>query len=387
MKNVLVCAVPYSDNLGDGVIYEVLAKLIRNGSHDVSVSALDIAGRHHYGEQTLKRAASGKLISSLPRAARQAAVLALFGAKYLRSWRREWKQLVDSADSAVIGGGQLFSDVDLNFPYKLFLLGRLLKGKPCSVMFVGVASRWSPIGRALVRQFAADARPTRWIVRDEKSKANLVREIGVPAEHVRIAPDPVVSLGALGQRATPGSRRVGLCVSDPQMLAHSAFRDTRHHADAEQGYRDLALFLAERGLEVVLFTNGAHEDDVYLQAIIRRFPELARFQAVYPEHPDELIDLIAGCALLVGHRMHANIIAYALGIPSVGFAWDDKVVSFFQSAGRGEFVLEDLSDPRLRPLLEKMTADLDRFRVNPETLSRRVETEIADFRRSLGASA
>src|SRR5262249_55528605 len=120
---------------------------------------------------------------------------------------------------------------------------------------------------------------------------------------------------------------------------------------------------------------------------VRRFPELGRFKSVFPEHPDELIDLIAGCALMVGHRMHANIIAFALGIPSVGFAWDDKVVSFFQSAGRGEFGLDDLSDPRLQPLIEKMTADLDRFRVDPAPLSRRVETEIADFRRTLGARA
>jgi polysaccharide pyruvyl transferase WcaK-like protein len=176
-------------------------------------------------------------------------------------------------------------------------------------------------------------------------------------------------------------------VSDPTMLAHSAFRDMRAHGSPEEGYRDLAELLAARGLEVVLFTNGAHEDDVYLRNLIHRFPELGRFQAIYPEHPDELIDLIAGCALMVGHRMHANIIAYALGIPSVGFAWDDKVVSFFQSAGRGEFVLDDLSDPRLKPLIEKMTADLDRFRVDPSALSQRVETEIADFRRSLGASA
>jgi polysaccharide pyruvyl transferase WcaK-like protein len=387
VKKILVCAVPFSDNLGDGVIHEVLAQLLRGGDAGVTVSALDLAGRRGHGEATLKRAVSGLLLPRLPAALRQAAVLGLFGAKYLAGWRRRWRSLIDESDLVVVGGGQLFSDVDLNFPYKLFLLGRLLRGKPCAVLFVGVASRWSRLGRALVRRFIADARPVAWVVRDARSRDNLARELGVDAAAIRVAPDPVVCLGRgdRAPRATPGSRRVGVCVSDPGMLAHSGTPRAAAGDDAE-AYRALVEGLVRRGVEVVLFTNGAREDGAYLAALRRRFPSLARLDAVVPARPEQLVAVIASCGLVVAHRMHANIIAYALGVPSIGLAWDDKVRSFFAAAGRDELVVDDLADPRLFALLDRLVAGLGALRTDPAPLAGVVEAEIAALRARLGGA-
>ena len=38
--------------------------------------------------------------------------------------------------------------------------------------------------------------------------------------------------------------------------------------------------------------------------------------------------------------MHACIAGYAYAKPQIGFAWDEKLQSFFSSVGRGDFVAE-----------------------------------------------
>ena len=42
----------------------------------------------------------------------------------------------------------------------------------------------------------------------------------------------------------------------------------------------------------------------------------------------------------MAHRMHACIAAYAYAKPHVGFAWDEKLRSFFNAVGRDEFVAD-----------------------------------------------
>lgn len=46
---------------------------------------------------------------------------------------------------------------------------------------------------------------------------------------------------------------------------------------------------------------------------------------------------IAGFRAIIAHRLHANIIAYSLGIPSVGLSWDHKVVDIGTISGRERY--------------------------------------------------
>ncbi|GEO86871.1 MULTISPECIES: polysaccharide pyruvyl transferase family protein [Alphaproteobacteria] len=56
--------------------------------------------------------------------------------------------------------------------------------------------------------------------------------------------------------------------------------------------------------------------------------------AARPRTPLELMDVLRSSSVILAHRLHACIAAYALGIPHVGFGWDQKVASFFRSVGR-----------------------------------------------------
>lgn len=379
MKKVVICAVPFSHNLGDGVIFQALAELIRSVDDDLHVVPLDIAGRTEFGQPSMKLPCVVRMLDCLPAFCRRAAVLVVFSLKFLFQWRKRWMNELQDADHVIIGGGQLFSDADLNFPVKLYLLSTLLKSKRSTILFVGVARRWSFLGRLLVNRFIANARPEFWVVRDMESFVNAQRVFRLPADRVRVAPDPVIALGRVYKRsfALSGRRRLALGVSDPRMLAYSAARSANNSGDSYGGaYCRIAALAEKYDWEVFLFTNGAREDNDYLDELCKSNKPLGALDKYLPRIPEELVELIAGCDLLIAHRMHANIIAFALGIPSLGFNWDDKVASFFRLTGREDYVFDDITEPRLFDVLGRVLKEPSRTTVDPGTLANSVEAEI-----------
>jgi polysaccharide pyruvyl transferase WcaK-like protein len=97
-----------------------------------------------------------------------------------------------------------------------------------------------------------------------------------------------------------------------------------------------------RGMKVTLFTNGAEEDEDYVDHIVGKADAMAvsGFERMpQPKQPSDLVAGIKGLHLMVGHRLHAQIIAFTHGIPSIALGWDDKLRSQMDVMGRGEFLL------------------------------------------------
>lgn len=341
MKHVVICAVPYSDNLGDAVIAETLGHLIRQAVPDCRVSFLDIAGRTRLGENSLKKGRLMRLFSRLPGWARVPVLTAAIWLKYRRQWRTRWQQQLADADMVVVGGGQLLCDVDLNFPLKLYLLARCLgSNAKVALVSVGVAAGWSRLGRYLVSRFFALAAPQFVSVRDESSRRNIVGLGGGEPCDVAIIPDPAILSSSL--YAEPGLEKrwdVGICVSDVESLHYNADLVSVSEQGGGLGmFVELVHKLRQGGQRVVLFTNGAEEDNLAAAAVRSRL-NVDGVDFMLPKSPAELASVIAGCHSMVGHRMHANIIAFSFGVPSVGIVWDTKVASFFKLSGRGDFAV------------------------------------------------
>ncbi|MFJ4292159.1 polysaccharide pyruvyl transferase family protein [Cupriavidus sp. NPDC089707] len=341
MKHVVICAVPYSDNLGDAVIAETLGYLIHQTLPDCRVSYLDIAGRTQLGENSLKKGGLMRVFSRLPGWARVPVLTLAILMKYRRLWRARWKQQLADADVVVIGGGQLLCDVDLNFPLKLYLLAQCLgTNAKVALVSVGVAASWSKAGRYLISRFFRQAAPQFISVRDEGSRRNLVRIAGGTCSDVTIIPDPAILSSALyADKGLEKRWDVGICVSDVESLHYNADLATV----SEQGrgidmFVELVAKLRQSGKRVVLFTNGAEEDNIAAASVGNRLG-VGGADFILPKSPAELVSIIAGCQSMVGHRMHANIIAFSFGVPSVGIVWDSKVASFFRLSGRGDFAV------------------------------------------------
>ncbi|RYG02052.1 MAG: polysaccharide pyruvyl transferase family protein [Caulobacteraceae bacterium] len=338
--------VKYSPNLGDGLLAECLEAELR--SSGVETRSIDLAGRTAYGEGLKHRRAILTVLEHAPGIVRQLGVGAALGLTVQRRLRPRWREAFGGLDAIVLGGGNLLADADLNFPTKIdgALAEAAIADIPLGVYGVGVSDNWSRRGQVLFERAFADSRLTHVAVRDERSKAIWDRRLGsagVPLAEV--CPDPAVLAGRHfpAVARAPGPPRIGLGLTDPLALRyHTADRSVREEALADWMV-EVVKAMAAKGWQVCLFTNGSPEDRAYLQKVAPQLQAAGGdVVSVTPAFstPADLAGFISGLDLVMAHRMHACIAAYAYAKPHIGFAWDEKLRSFFNAVGRDEFVAD-----------------------------------------------
>ena len=104
-------------------------------------------------------------------------------------------------------------------------------------------------------------------------------------------------------------------------------------------WRSLIVELEKRGYSWKLFVNGLKSDFEFAQEVLEymgKSEEKQQYLVPRPTESRELVETIASFKGIVACRMHANIIAYSLGIPSVGLVWNDKLTFWGCSIGYPE---------------------------------------------------
>ena len=102
--------------------------------------------------------------------------------------------------------------------------------------------------------------------------------------------------------------------------------------------------LEKRKIPWMLFTNGDHGDEMMADEVLAAVGHGDKAPA--PADSTELVRMISGFSAVFAARMHSNIIAYALGIPSVGIIWNQKLRFWGKKIGCPERFFEtDEMDP------------------------------------------
>lgn len=87
-----------------------------------------------------------------------------------------------------------------------------------------------------------------------------------------------------------------------------------------------------------------------------------------PKNGQELVNLIANFTFVIANRLHAQIIAYSLDIPTFGILWDEKVKYWY------EYINKDKQCCYLSEILNINFANLiDYCIANKETNNRKNE--------------
>ncbi|MEP2474850.1 polysaccharide pyruvyl transferase family protein [Roseobacter sp.] len=338
--------VKYSPNLGDGLLSECLEWALLGQGADPRSGSIDLAGRTEYGQSMAGRGAVMSVLETMPPSLRQQLVRVPLAIQSRRKWQPHYETSLQDAQYAVIGGGNLLSDMDLNFPTKLRLaLSEVRKNNiPAAIFAAGMGGHWSREGLKRMRAAVAGGVLNAVYLRDEASKdrwdrllgdaagcqATVVRDPGLlarlcyPQTTVRKADMPTVALGIMSSVAIRYHSDIH---ADPRAL--------------RKWYVDLATALHQKGARVVVFTNGAPEDLAELDAVL---PDLraAVPSVVYRpfQRPSDIAELMANCDAVAAYRMHALIAAQSFGVPTLAMAWDDKVASFLASVGRGDWLFD-----------------------------------------------
>ncbi|WP_434026037.1 polysaccharide pyruvyl transferase family protein [[Pseudomonas] boreopolis] len=352
----IICTVRYSDNLGDGVIGDCLSYLIKCVDPSAAIQHFDMAGRMGYREggvngerNLLKKVFFGSPLFFRPLLSIGFWVIRTRGALSVAWSKVELQKPV----FLVFGGGQLLSDLALNFPLKMGWVTKVAYKNRIPIAFnaLGVSKKWSWLGRKLFRNSLAKRGVGYLSVRDKDSWANLIRSMPEAKKSCKVVVDPGICaaeaycLNSERRLASGRVLKIGVGVSDPNELAAYADKSAMFsNKKMVEFFCDLICLIVQRGHIPVLFTNGSSDDECFLSVLRTIIAEHGASDDVNymerPLRPENLVGNIAEMDAVISHRLHANIISVSLNIPNVALVWDEKVKSFMQLAGREKWCLE-----------------------------------------------
>lgn len=341
--NVRIFNVKYSPNLGDGLLSECLEQALIAGGADPGTHSLDLAARTQYSDGSENRSAKLRVLEALPALVRPVAVRLPLAVASMRTWQPHYRKGLQGADCAVIGGGNLLADLDLNFPTKLSLAIHEAAWRcvPAFIYGCGVSSGWSRKGLSLMHNALATGAVRGVFVRDERSRKLWDTMFGtrhnLAAQVVR---DPGLLACETYPETAPSAGLIGLNITSQLAVKyHSA--DAPSPAQLEDFYVDFAQATLEQGKSLAIFTNGSPEDRAALSALKPRFAALDGATCIaYPDAttPAQLVAIVGALEGLVAFRMHAIIAAYSCNVPFVALSWDPKLDSFAESVGRSDWL-------------------------------------------------
>lgn len=366
---VLIIGEIYSENLGDGAIAEANKYLLEQycGSE---TRFLDISNRYEFASCEIRKNESSsisivKYIKKINKVFMRNSIYSSFIFLTILQFR-ERKKLLDNlkrnivdVDLAIIGGGQLLMDNHLSFPVRLYTITKFLDYKSIPFVFssIGVSDNWSIIGKKIVSKIFRNPSLRRVSVRDHLSKRYLNNIFS--QKEVAISVDSAIFVDESFKITKKNeSNLFGLGITNVASLAFG----NNHNQDYSKMnvvdmWIDVIKFCETQGYEVELFTNGSKEDFEFSNQIANEYK--SRFNtsiriAERPLTPFDLVNTVSKYKLIVAHRLHSNIIAYSLKIPSIGLGWDPKVESFGSIINRERFFLKakDVCSDKIIKLLE-----------------------------------
>lgn len=349
----IIFAVPFSSNLGDGIIYECIKAGLTHSTPELSVDCVDISGRTKFETQKkTNEIASRKFLTLMPSWIRPVFPAIKFGILSRKKLLAHYSNPLASADFVIIGGGQLFSDLALNFPIKIHLLSTALSQNrtQAAIYSVGVPKKISTLGKILFRSALARINPKMLTTRDPLSLDRISNLFDLNQTKAGIVFDPAVITSIVYPAPARNNAKTRLGISVIADVAVQLGRKTTTiDARTKSFYVELGATLLAKGYDLVYLTNGSHDDQDYLNELVEANKDFFSSPnitiAAQPFSPKELADSISCLDGIIADRLHANIIAYSYGIPSVGFSRDEKCPTFFESVNRSAFCIAEDATP------------------------------------------
>lgn len=337
---IIVLGSYYSDNLGDGVICECVARQLQNRYPQAEVTICDLLDRNSFQKE---KGISMRLLSERR--------LHLVLRRLVTKWGFIDKQHLSSAsrlhdhmgqvqrvcsrkcDLAVFAGGQMFMD-SYALIVKAYVEGFAVQGVPVLMNACGTGPTYSPRVRAELSQALMNPQ-VKWISTRDDGDA-IERYYLQGEKRVDITYDPALWSSELYQVSKDRNAvEIGLGILYPDTEQISPRRAARF-------WWRLICQLEREGVVWRMFVNGGVGDLTFAHWVYHHLPASCRRRpfedcmAAVPVQPEELLSTIAQFAGIISFRLHSHIIASSLDVPSVAVVWDDKLNFFFEKIGHPE---------------------------------------------------
>ena len=164
---------------------------------------------------------------------------------------------------------------------------------------------------------------------------------GKPQCECRKVADTAVYAGeAYNNQKLNNSQIIGIGIGDEFLFFGRD--EINHPINHREFYIDLIKRLLAEQQKIILFNNGAKEDNKTAIEIFNIFRFAGKsIELKMPESDEQLIEIIAKCRGIIAARLHSCIIAYSLDIPCVGMVWNEEVAFFGKNIGYPNRFLRD----------------------------------------------
>ncbi|EAW28533.1 hypothetical protein ATW7_08104 [Alteromonadales bacterium TW-7] len=349
-NKIILCTARYSDNLGDGIISDCTRELLNRSCPVSSVVDLDISGRTTFSLKDDKscdvRSKLKNLVLNAPDFVKYIIVVLLWFFISKKKLKKELESiLTDDVKFLVFGGGQLILDNFLSFPLKFSYISKLANKKniPIVVLGCGVGVKKSWLAEYFYKKAFSLNSFKSVFLRDTKSVKSFEARFGSSfSGKLGLTYDSALYSSEtynIKKKKSGEKLIIGLGLSHPSELkAGSTASHDFNFKKLANLWVELISKLNETNYEIVLYTNGSSEDELFLDKVYSHFCDNVT-RLPRPKNPAELIQNICRLDITVSHRLHSSIISTSLEIPSIGLTWDDKVLSFYKAIGRENFCL------------------------------------------------
>lgn len=353
MNRLAISGELYSANVGDRAIHDCLQYLLKRLDPEIEIISVDLSGRISSGSVTERVSLNQRvaLLAALPifYPALMLLNLASQQVKQLRGQHSRWRQKLQTVDLLVMGGGQLLMDDALNFPLKISSLMNVAQSLNLPFCFsaCGVGSTYTRLGRRLLCDALVGAQSIS--LRDHLSQDRLKRLCPGLASQVTMDPAVWAADVYTFPPAVQKSGCIGLGVINRNEANLHLPLEQRYSKNAwEQLWLDLIGELTRDNQQVELFTTGSPVDDLFAQALLPNAQKRGWSRvslAPRPVNPRQLLGALRNYSVVVAARLHAAILANAIGISTIGLSWDKKVQTYYFESGRPDlcFDLNQLS--------------------------------------------
>lgn len=322
---ILLAGEYYSDNLGDPLLCQTVERIIQKEYPDAQIIPFDLCGRisstEYYEPKT------DPLLDKITKKVcdrflyyRRAAICRAYDRekqRYLRIWYSlKELQKTHKFDLVVFAGGSLFMDY---FAGVINLIVRRFAFTKTKILFHACGmSTMDEDAEYLLRQVLCSKKVVSISLRDSYERFTQLFPV---QEKVTKTYDTALNCSRLFEPAGKKTAELGIGLIDrcyEQQLA-------------------LIRYFLNSSVNWKAFTNGSIYDYEYAVKLLEAAGIPAENVRDYledrPVTTQDLVQTVTGFQQIIAFRMHCQIVAASFGIPSYGFAWDRKLVEFYEKLG------------------------------------------------------
>lgn len=324
--NILLIGERFSNNLGDGVIYDTVKNIIESFKIDnLNIICLDISGKLQYNINKSVNIKPEKKVLKFLRSKFSSIKRSTFVLKNIR------KLNLNKIDIAIYAGGQLFSDY---FAKQMYYINKVLNKHNIPIVYNSCGMGLNKKNKKYLLKAVNINNVIGVSIRDNPQKFKDFFQSTTYTE----AMDPVYEISKFIPRLNHNSKLIGIGLMEPNAYLHNKIDLTRNE------YFNLINIIVKKvenmGYNWEFFCNGNDDDFRFINEVCQKNGYSQDKINKRPVTPDELVAEVLNFDKIISFRLHSHIIASSYNIPCFGFEWDKKMKSYFTKLNNEKFCLK-----------------------------------------------